>query len=312
MSEAITIVIPVFNREESIIRCLDSVAAQTYRPINLIVVDNGSTDETFARVTEWGRRNAGNSLSLNLEKELEKGASAARNRGLELVRTDKVMFFDSDDTMRPKLVETAMRAFAENPKARLVHWRRCYHDLFGRVRVLPWRSKHLLKGHIFHAILSTQSYAVKTSLFKSIGGWNRSLPVWNDWEAGVRLLLAEPETVSLRNVLVDVYAGRDSLTGAKFSDRHGQWERSIDAVRSIVNASADCRRESLTRMVDYRAIVLAADYYREGKQRKGKKLRDATLQRFEGNKFQKMLMRLAYRYRRMGGRGFAIIASLAF
>ncbi len=104
----VSIIIPALNRAHLICETLDSVVAQTYRPIELIVVDDGSTDSTVATVEKWLRQNSiewGRILSLRENV----GKSTAVNRALENVHGHFVMVLDSDDV----LVEDALAVEVE-------------------------------------------------------------------------------------------------------------------------------------------------------------------------------------------------------
>src|SRR3954451_4497775 len=89
----VSVVIPAFNSERFIGEALASVSAQTYAPVETIVVDDGSSDDT----AEVARAHAGISL---IEQE-NSGPSAARNRGFAASRGEFVAFHDSDDLMTP-------------------------------------------------------------------------------------------------------------------------------------------------------------------------------------------------------------------
>ena len=119
--EEVSIVIPVRDRETLVGRTLDSVAAQTWRPLHLIVVDNNSADASVRKVSEWaGARASDTGLRVTQLQETRPGASAARNRGLEAVTGRYVIFFDSDDEMMPGLVERAMARVGD---ADIVYWK---------------------------------------------------------------------------------------------------------------------------------------------------------------------------------------------
>ena len=110
-----SIVIPAYNRMQSLPRAIASVLAQTEKDIELIVVDEASTDGTQEylatlndpRVRVTGRDPDGVPRRL--------GVAAARNLGLAAARADVVTFFDSDDVCRPNYVATHLAAYAENP-----------------------------------------------------------------------------------------------------------------------------------------------------------------------------------------------------
>ena len=91
---SLSVIIPVRNGEVMIGMCLESLASQSRAPDEIIVVDNGSTDQTVLRVKEWAVTHTKITLSLVMEKKL--GPSAARNRGVKAAKGKIVAFLDSD------------------------------------------------------------------------------------------------------------------------------------------------------------------------------------------------------------------------
>ena len=135
-------------------------------------------------------------------------------------------------------------------------------------RGAPFHRGDLFANHILHGQLATQRYAVRREFFASTDGWNIDLPGWNDWELGLRLLLASPRVAYLggpSRVTIN-HNGADSITGTEFHSRHGQWERVIDIMRNEVlssNLKAEHKLRFM-RLLEYRRMVLAAQYEREG------------------------------------------------
>ena len=99
MKSLISVIVPCFNAEKYIERCLDSILKQTYRNIEVIVVDDGSTDDSAARIKEISKLD--NRVKYVYQKNA--GVSAARNRGLDEAKGDKITFVDSDDTISPEM-----------------------------------------------------------------------------------------------------------------------------------------------------------------------------------------------------------------
>ena len=89
----ITIIIPVYNRAEVVKATLDSVAMQLYRPIDVILVDNNSSDNTLEVLNEWKQAVESDDFRVKVLSESNPGATAARNRGLKEVTTPYTMFF---------------------------------------------------------------------------------------------------------------------------------------------------------------------------------------------------------------------------
>ena len=305
----ITIVIPVHNRAEIVGRTLASVEAQTLRPLSVVLVDNASTDGTAGVLREWAARPHG--LDVRVVCETAPGAAAARNRGLSEVRTEWTMFFDSDDIMMPSLITKAMAAFDSNPEAKIAHWRGLRRDLLGGERLSHFTTKNLLECQMVHSMLTTTYYMSRTDYFRSTGAWDETLPVWNDWELGVRLLADNPATAPLEDVLTLAHSNKDSITGETFTQKQGEWERSIRRVMEDIEASGRPDKNRLLRIALYRQAILAAHYRRENNRSAAETLLRTALSSLLLNPAQRAALRAAYAYTRRGGRGaFRILSPL--
>lgn len=295
-----TVVVPVFNRASLILRCLDSIYAQTYRPLHVIVVDNASTDSTFRAALEWAEKHVSTDFTVEVLSESRKGAPYARQTGLNHVQTEKVMFFDSDDTMRPECIGTVMEAWKRAPYADIVAWPVVIHHESGPKITAPIRG-NLLEQHLVHGIMRTQGYAVKTGFILNAGGWDGAFPVYNDYETGVRLLLNSPEIEPVNQPLVDVYPQAESITGTCYSDKAGQWEKALDAVAAYVRNSDRSDRKHLVSTVAYRKVILAATYARELRPDLALPLYGKALSSVSASRGH--LLRFAYHWTRLGHRG---------
>ena len=215
-----TIVVPVLDRADMIMTTLDSIAAQTLRPLSVIVVDNGSTDATPEIVSKWIDRNSRNGISAMLLTEPRRGAAIARNTGLRRVESEYVMFFDSDDVMLPGHMERVTKALAERPDADMIRWEISRLDSDGWLERTEHNDSDPLRLHIMHSTYATARFAVRTSLIKESGGWDESLTTWDDLELGTRLLARRPVAIKLSGEpTVRTTVHPDSLTGPSFSSR---------------------------------------------------------------------------------------------
>ncbi|HSV43480.1 MAG TPA: glycosyltransferase family 2 protein [Candidatus Bathyarchaeia archaeon] len=102
----VSVVIPTFNRREKVARAVQSVLAQTYPYIEVIVSDDGSTDGTPAKIAELISQ-CGPKVRY-VRSETNHGVSAARNRGIEVACGEYIAFLDSDDTWDPEKIETQL------------------------------------------------------------------------------------------------------------------------------------------------------------------------------------------------------------
>ena len=110
MSEKVSIIIPVYNVEEYLKKCIDSLLAQTFKDIKIILVDDGSTDSSSKICDEYNRKDK---RVLVIHKKNE-GVSKARNTGLEYAYGKYVMFVDSDDWMDETAVGSYVKMMEDN------------------------------------------------------------------------------------------------------------------------------------------------------------------------------------------------------
>ena len=288
----IAVVIPVRNRERLVEPTLESLAAQTRRPDRIILVDTGSTDSTLQTL----RRFAEGKPHVRVVSEPRPGAAEARNCGLDAVREDYVMFFDSDDLMPPRHIEEVMAELQRNDFPDIGAFGMVRRGLDGSTVHKPFRGGDLMYQHLFHCILSTQCYVVRTEFIRRAGRWPEMTPVWDDFILGVRLLCRNPRLCELKlSEPVKIIAQTDSITGLDFSSKAGLWEQALDSVARELRSG---HAEKYLPLVDCRRAILAGEYRREGHPDLAKNL-TPTLK-----------SRLIARYVALGGRGVATLFPL--
>lgn len=254
---SISVVIPVLNREKTLPATLKSIAEQTVQPTETILVDNGSTDNSWHIMGEWAK----GMDNVTLLIAPQKGACAARNAGLKRVTTEFVEFFDSDDIMLPNHIEDFAEAISQNPSADIFGRDIYLQEETGRKRRLYFSAENPMFNHIFRSSLSTGRIVVRTDLVRRVGGWDESLDGWDDYELGVRLLLNKPILFRLNgrpSVIALQHA--DSISGLKLSTHPSRWENAIETIRQILIAHNDTRTLN---WIDARCMILAAQYRRE-------------------------------------------------
>lgn len=116
MRQLVSVIIPVFNVMPYLKKSVYSVLNQTHAEIEIILIDNGSTDGSFQFMQEFEREYPG---KIRLSREPKKGAPAARNRGLEMARGNWFQFLDADDYLLPTKIEHQLR-LAEKAKGPLI------------------------------------------------------------------------------------------------------------------------------------------------------------------------------------------------
>lgn len=257
----LTVVIPVYNRAHCLPATLDSVAAQTLRPLSLIIVDNNSADASLEVARDWADRHGAADFDVKVLTQSTPGAAATRNRGLSEVVTPWVLFFDSDDLMDPDHLERIDRAIRANPTAEIIGWDGENILPGNRRKKVIFSATDPLWNNLVHGSMSTQRYAVRICLINSVGKWNEQIKVWDDMELGVRLLLSSDKILKLNGEpRVHIYYSTESITASTYNDDRA--ERALDAIeQSLTNAG----RENMLKWVDLRRVQLAADYHKQGR-----------------------------------------------
>lgn len=116
MKGLVSVIIPVYNVEEYLRKCLDSVINQTYTNLEIICIDDGSPDNSGAILDEYAKKD---SRIIVIHQE-NAGVAAARNRGLDIAKGEYIAFVDSDDWVEPECYETMVKQMEENPDVDLV------------------------------------------------------------------------------------------------------------------------------------------------------------------------------------------------
>lgn len=269
-----SVIIPVYNRADVVERTLASVAAQSWRPLQVVLVDNDSTDDTRRVLERWADRHRATDLDIIVDNAPHHMAGAPRNRGADLATGDWLVFFDSDDEMHRKLLSDYADVITRHGgDLDIVSTRATLRRRDGSKSSLPFhRAKdalELLPYQILNSQLATQRYAVRREFFAATDGWNINVPVWNDWELGIRLLLAGPRVAYLNKTRVTVHdSGAASITGTNFYSKHGTWEHVIDIARLHVMLDAkldSATRTRLLRLLEFKRMTLAGQYELEGR-----------------------------------------------
>jgi glycosyltransferase involved in cell wall biosynthesis len=107
-SRTISVVIPTYNRGPLLVEAIVSVLAQTVAPLEILVIDDGSTDDTRERLVPYLDR-------IEYVLQENRGVSAARNRGVESARGELIAFLDADDVWHPRKLERQLASLAESP-----------------------------------------------------------------------------------------------------------------------------------------------------------------------------------------------------
>jgi glycosyltransferase involved in cell wall biosynthesis len=198
MSLRVSVVVPVYCGARHLAQTLQAVAAQQHRPHEVIVVDDGSPDNS-AEVAETTAAQCG--LPLQLLRQPQAGVAAARNAGWALASGDAVCFLDQDDIWHPEHLARQVRVLTERPEIDVVvnpylHW---FASAKGhRDPALLWPVPEPVyldadyTGWVYHQFLRdcwalTSATLLRRSLLQASGGFDVTLPFSEDWDLWLRL-----------------------------------------------------------------------------------------------------------------------------
>ena len=108
----VSIIIPIYNTAERLPGCLDSVLGQTHQNLEIILVDDGSTDDSPAIIQTYAQKDS----RIKVITQKNQGQSAARNRGLKQATGDFISFLDSDDAIKSNFIQKLLAPYAKNPQ----------------------------------------------------------------------------------------------------------------------------------------------------------------------------------------------------
>lgn len=230
----ISVVIPVYERPDLVDRAIDSVLAQILPPgitLELIVVDDGSSGETHARLLEWCNRDA----RVRIRSIPHCGMpGAVRNRGVEKARGSLLAFLDSDDAWDPEKIAVQTTFHGDRgSEVRISHTRERW--IRNDREVSQASQRHRRAGALFHdslrkCIIGPSTVMIDRNLYIEHGGFREDLEIAEDYELWLRITAGE-RVGYVDRPLTTKYAGH----GDQLSERYGEIERfRIAALQPLV------------------------------------------------------------------------------
>jgi len=184
-----SIIIPTYNRAKLCLEAVQSVLGQTCESWELIIVDDGSTDDTKEVLKET------KDSRFQYVRQENTGPSAARNKGARLARGKYLAFLDSDDLWLPEKLATQKEFFLQNPSFRICQTEEIW--MRKGKRIYPKKKHKKEAGHIFEralelCLVSPSAVAMEKELFWSVGGFDENLPAAEDYDLWLRILCKHP------------------------------------------------------------------------------------------------------------------------
>ena len=252
----ITVIIPTYNRFQFLLEAVESVEAQSYPNLEIIVVDDGSTDET----SSLSKKD-----NLKYIFQENKGPSAARNTGAIAAKGDWLAFLDSDDLWTPKKLMKQWDALENNPDCKAVYTNEIW--IRNGVRINQCKKHKKYSGWIYPqclplCIISPSSILLHKKMWEEVGGMDESLPMAEDYDLWLRLS-AKHKFLFLDENLIIKRAGHSDQLSIKWGiDRYR-----VTALLKMLNSpELSDELKELTRLeLLKKSKVLAIGFKRHGK-----------------------------------------------
>ncbi len=265
----VSVIIPTYNREKLLDRALSSVLAQSISCNEIVVVDDGSVDNSRALVHHFDSQTP---LPIRYVFQENKGPAAARNRGIKEANFQYLAFLDSDDHWQKKKLELQVAALKQNPQYLISHtgerWLR-------RGKHLNQKKKHQPgNGDIFQHCLQLcavgmSTVMVKKTLFEHVGLFNEELRCCEDYDLWLRssclypfLLVDQPLTVK--------EGGRDDQVS--FQYRIGMDKLRIIAIKDLLSKQILSAKQRTLAYLELRrkCLVYGKGCVKHGRSEEGK------------------------------------------
>ncbi len=272
----ISVIIPTYNQGRYIAETIESVLAQTHREREIIVVDDGSTDDTRIRLATYTNQ-------IQYIHQTNKGLSGARNTGFAASGGDYVLFLDSDDLLRPDALEHMAHVLDHTPDDGLVYcaWQQVSADdksVLGEVH--PNQVGHVLKPLLLREFFFFGSSAlIRRSVLEQVGGFDESLPWGDDADMWLRIGLAGWSFGYLDEPVLQYRVHKASMTASVSPRQVEGWQAGLRKFFATPNITPDLRAlEKQAYAVLY--FETAGRYFRTGEVEAGREL---VLQALQAN-----------------------------
>ena len=255
----VSVIIPTCNRGWIIKEAVDSVLSQKFVDFELIVVDDGSTDNTQDILNKYKN-------NIKVLKHNNQGVSAARNKGIALASGRFIAFLDSDDLWLPDKLSMQVNFFNTNKEALICQTEEIW--IRNNVRVNPKKRHKKLSGMIFEpslclCMVSPSAVMIKRELFEAVGLFDESLPACEDYDMWLRISCRYPVYLIDTPLIIKRGGHADQLSRSSGLDRYR-----IQSLKKIIESNLLTDKQT---MAAVKVLKEKCDIYANGCIKRGRK-----------------------------------------
>jgi glycosyltransferase involved in cell wall biosynthesis len=255
----VSVIIPTYNRARMIKEAVDSVLAQDFKDFELIVVDDGSTDNTSDVLSSYAD-------DISIFYQENKGVSAARNRGIAEASGQFIAFLDSDDLWLPKKLTTQVEFFNQTPDALICQTAEVW--IRNGIRVNPKKRHKKFSGIIFEpslalCLVSPSAVMMRQELLDSAGSFDETLPVCEDYDLWLRISCRFPVYLIEIPLIIKRGGHDDQLSKGAGLDKFR-----IKAIEKIIKTGilSDGQHQAALNMLKNKCDIYAAGCRKRGRE----------------------------------------------
>ncbi len=252
-SPLVSIIIPLYNSEDYIFETINSALEQTHTNIEIIVVDDFSTDSSYQLVESI------NNPKIFLHKNLKKGACAARNRGFELSKGEYIQYLDADDLLSKTKIEKQLKLLTKEDSIANCGWNFFKDNDLAKNYIKQAINKNydnpgywLIDSFLGNGMGIISAWLTPKNIIQKAGVWNEKLLINQDGEFFCRVILNSSSIVFIPELLAHYRRNDSSITQSK---------RSIEKIESQLLSYKLCEEHLLLKTSKIEAIKAIGNLY---------------------------------------------------
>lgn len=258
----VSVIIPTYNRGWTLCEAIDSVLAQDYSRVEIIVVDDGSSDNTPEILDNYRDK-------IKVLRQENQGVSAARNVGIKASTGEFVALLDSDDVWQKKKLTEQIAFFKNNPDAQICQTEEIW--IRNGKRVNPKIKHKKPSGMIFEAslhlcLVSPSAVMMRRTIFEKYGYFDESLPACEDYDLWLRISCETPIYITDSKYVIKRGGHADQLSSAPGLDKYR-----IKAIEKLLKSGrlTNAQYEAAYGVLSEKCRIYAAGCLKRGKTGEG-------------------------------------------
>lgn len=254
-----SVIIPTHNRAHVLGRAIDSVLSQSFQNFELIVIDDGSTDNTDEILLKYTNK-------IHITKIENSGVSAARNRGVDLANGQWICFLDSDDEWLSHKLQSQYDFIQSNPLIPVIHGEEIW--IRNGKRVNPKKKHKKSGGDIFEkclplCLISPSAVCIKKEIYLAMGGFDEDFIVCEDYDLWLKLTSLYPVGF-IEEPIINKYGGHEDQLSARYKAMDLWRVKSMMRILKIRELSPS-QQTSCINEIKNKANILRIGYEKHGR-----------------------------------------------